>query len=90
MSKYFDDEATGFHLREYTYRELRALFRSAGFTKDFAIVGAKGKYRRCPTAIPIFVEYVLMLFPKRIRKKLATTRPFRAVLNIRIVGVKKQ
>ena len=90
VSKYFDDEATGFHLKEYTYRELRGLFRSAGFTKDFAVVGAKGKYCHCPTTIPILVEYALSLFPTGIRKKLASTRLFGAILKIRIVGVKGQ
>lgn len=90
VSMYFDEEATGFHLKEYTYGELRKIFRSAGFAKDYAIVGAKGKYCRCPTSIPILIEYALTLFPKGIRKKLASTRLLKAILAIRIVGVKGQ
>ena len=88
ISMYFDEKATGFHLKEYTYSELRDLFRSAGFAKDFAIVGARGRYIRCPTIIPIVAEYVLALFPTDIRRKLASTRLFKAILAIRIVGVK--
>jgi SAM-dependent methyltransferase len=33
ISKFYDDVATGFHLREYTNRELGALLRRAGFSK---------------------------------------------------------
>ena len=31
ISKYFDREATGFHLKEYTTTELYGLFRQEGF-----------------------------------------------------------
>lgn len=88
VSKYFDHEASGFHLKEYTYSEIRQLFREAGFSRDFAIVGAKGKYFRWPTAIPIAVEKLLLLLPGGLRRKLAASSPFRALLNIRIAGVK--
>jgi SAM-dependent methyltransferase len=33
ISKHFDDVATGFHLKEWTYSELAAHLRKAGFTK---------------------------------------------------------
>src|SRR5262249_39816477 len=51
ISKFFDPEATGFHLKEYTYRELRALFRSAGFTRTSAWAGIKGRFLRLPNSI---------------------------------------
>ncbi|HEY9597222.1 MAG TPA: class I SAM-dependent methyltransferase, partial [Cyanophyceae cyanobacterium] len=33
ISKYFDETATGFHLKEYTVTELYELFRAVGFSK---------------------------------------------------------
>jgi SAM-dependent methyltransferase len=33
VSKYFDDVATGFHLKEYTSRELGSLMRAVGFSR---------------------------------------------------------
>ncbi|WP_017302711.1 class I SAM-dependent methyltransferase [Spirulina subsalsa] len=35
ISKYFDEVATGFHLKEYKISELAKLFRAAGFSKVF-------------------------------------------------------
>ena len=32
ISKYFDNVATGFHLKEYTVTELSGLFREVGFS----------------------------------------------------------
>ncbi len=39
ISKYFDDEATGLHIKEYTNAELQALFLAAGFFDCCAYAG---------------------------------------------------
>ena len=46
ISQYFDAEARGFHLKEYSYRELRDLFRAAGFVADESLGGVQ---RALPT-----------------------------------------
>lgn len=45
ISAYFDYQATGFHLREYDYRSLRTLMRTAGFKSVRFLVGGP---RRAP------------------------------------------
>jgi hypothetical protein len=56
ISRYFDDEATGFHMRQYTASELHSLFIEVGFSKIRLCVGGKGKYLTCPSLLPIRCE----------------------------------
>src|SRR5437868_6163149 len=51
ISAYFDDEARGFHLREYTLREVRRIFAEAGFPTTHAYAGARGWGMRVPCAV---------------------------------------
>jgi SAM-dependent methyltransferase len=43
ISAGFDSEPRGFHLREYTYRELAPAFRRAGFRRVSVLEGAQGR-----------------------------------------------
>jgi SAM-dependent methyltransferase len=56
VSRYFDEEATGLHLKEYTVTELDALFRSAGFSRVRAYVGTRGWFVRVPLALVRWAE----------------------------------
>jgi hypothetical protein len=42
ISKYFDDEATGLHIKEYTNAELQALFLAAEFFRLLRLCGRRG------------------------------------------------
>ena len=53
VSKFFDLEARGFHLKEYTITELEALFREVGFRKVEARLRFGGRLRAVPLG---FVE----------------------------------
>jgi SAM-dependent methyltransferase len=88
ISMYFDEEATGLHLKEYTYRELRRLFKKVGFSKVFSYFGGKGKYGKIPVFIPIFAETILELFPFQLRRKIADLKLFRVLIRIQLIGVK--
>ena len=89
VSKFFDQVATGFHLMEYTTQELSKLFKDVGFSKVAVLVGAKGKYYKLPACPVAFCEWVVGLFPYKLRKAIALNLPFRFLFgNIRIVGVK--
>jgi SAM-dependent methyltransferase len=48
VSQYFDQEATGLHLKEYVTSELVELFATAGFRNIKVYWGGKGIYIRCP------------------------------------------
>jgi SAM-dependent methyltransferase len=88
VSTFFDPVATGFHLKEFTIGELKALFRKAGFRRVRTYIGAKGVYVRFPLLPLVACEKILDLLPFSLRKKIARSGPFRVLLNGRIVGVK--
>ena len=72
ISKYFDDVATGFHLKEYTYRELNSLLRRIGFTDIRAQMMVRRIFRQgiilfriglVHVDFPIFFEALLKAVP---------------------------
>jgi SAM-dependent methyltransferase len=76
ISQYFDELATGFHLKEYTLSELYKLFRDAGFSK----VSLYKSYKTIDIQIPLFsitrfffrvIEVLLMALPFPLRRKIA-------------------
>jgi SAM-dependent methyltransferase len=48
ISAFFDDEARGFHLKEYTLREMREIFARGGLPETHVYIGARGVFIRCP------------------------------------------
>ena len=69
ISMYFDEVATGFHLREYTNLELVALFKKAGFSHIVVYMGFSGYYIACPLFLVNFMEATLARLPHSLRKK---------------------
>ncbi len=88
VSKYFDQVATGFHLLEYTARDIRRLFASAGFAKVRFYAGARGVFMRVPFWLVAFVESVLGALPNGRGKLIAETGPMRALLGLRVAAVR--
>lgn len=88
ISKYFDEEATGFHLQEYTQAELSKLFYQVGFSKLKAYIGGKGIYLRFPLLPIKIVENILNQMPFKLRNKLGNFLPIRALLGVILVGQK--
>jgi SAM-dependent methyltransferase len=88
ISKYFDKEATGFHLKEYTNRELKELFRKSGFNKIYNLIGAKGYHLPCPTFLLVLLETLLSALPKNLQRPLSKFLPIKILLGIKIIGVK--
>lgn len=88
ISGYFDEVATGFHLREYTVRELAGIFRATGFRRVRVLAGAKGFQLALPVVFVSFVERALSLLPHRLRKRAAEGLPLRLILGITLVATK--
>ena len=84
ISKFFDKKATGFHLKEYTFTELKKLFLSVGFSSVSGYWGLKSLYFKVPNGIIYLAETIISIFPFKIRR-LKIFKPF---LTIRIVGKK--
>lgn len=90
ISRYFDTEASGFHLKEYTYRELRALFREVGFERTASYAGIKQRYFRLPEPSVLGLERSLSALPGALRKRLARSAPLRPWFDsVTIVGQKR-
>lgn len=88
ISGYFDRVATGFHLKEYTTRELSALFGRVGFSDVKTYVGGKGRYVVVPAALVVLGETVLQGLPGALREIIGRSLPFRWLLGVRLVGIK--
>ena len=88
ISAYFDHEARGFHLREYTLGEIVGIFRAAGFPRIHAWIGARGFFMRSPLFLLRALEWTLERLPPDARRRLANTRALRAVLGLRVAAFK--
>jgi SAM-dependent methyltransferase len=88
ISKYFDEIATGLHLKEYTNLELIPLFRDAGFSKIRAYAGIKGRYMSFPVMLPIVFEKLLYALPSCLRRPISRCWPIKSILGIKLVAVK--
>ena len=88
VSRAFDDQATGFHLKEYTAGELARLFRDAGFSRVWAMMGARRRLAAMPVAALGALENVLDVLPAPMRRAVARRTPCRQLLEIRLVGQK--
>jgi SAM-dependent methyltransferase len=87
VSQYFDQVATGFHLREYTLAELARIFRIVGFRKFQALSGARGLHLRVPAIFPQALEFLLER-SGRFGRKLARRLPLRLILGVKLIAWK--
>lgn len=86
VSKYFDEEPTGFHLREYTTTEVAARMKDAGFTTTQAWTTRKGHSFRLPWRLVEATEKHVARVPRRDRRRLGARLPFRVILGAYVVG----
>jgi SAM-dependent methyltransferase len=88
VSGYFEEVARGFHLREYSVREIRAIFREAGFPKQHVYIGARGLFLRCPAFLVETIETTIEWLPQVLRRRVAKIPILRALLGVRVAGIK--
>jgi SAM-dependent methyltransferase len=88
VSGYFDEIATGLHLREYSAREVREMLLAVGFERVDFYLGGRGWYVRCPGWIVAGVEMALEALPAGVRKQIADTALLRALLGVRVAAIK--
>jgi SAM-dependent methyltransferase len=87
VSRYFDRQATGFHLREYTFGELVKLMRQVGFAKTSNLFRVGGRAVRMPFLMGA-AEAAMSLCPSPLRGVLADNRKVRTLLEIRMLAEK--
>jgi SAM-dependent methyltransferase len=88
ISMFFDTEATGFHLKEYTIGELHRLFTNVGFSAVTVLVGGRGRYRRIPPLPAEIVERLVGILPTRAKAALVHRWHANFVLGIRVIAAK--
>jgi SAM-dependent methyltransferase len=88
ISRYFDDEATGLHMKEYTNGEMARLFRAAGFRKIWVEKRLKSVRLRLPVAALRAAEAMLTLLPRRLRLSLADSRRMFWAMEVSVAGRK--
>jgi SAM-dependent methyltransferase len=81
ISKYFGDEATGFHLKEYTATELAEAFERSGFRRRRVYVGGRGFYKSVPVLAVRPFELLVQFLPARLRRVVVKS-PLRGFLGI--------
>lgn len=88
ISQHFDQKATGFHLKEYTNRELCDVFLRAGFRRVYSLTGVRGFVVPIPVWILTSLEFCLNALPKPMRRLVSRFLPIKLLLGVRLVGVK--
>jgi SAM-dependent methyltransferase len=74
-------EAEGFHLREYTTRELTQVLRAAGFSKVQVLAHYRGSNVVLPAAPFMVLDALFGALPSRLRVRLKTFRPTKKLLS---------
>ena len=71
VSRFFSDAPEGFHLKEWTYREIAPLLREAGFRLPRAFWNARGARVRTPFAAAVAAERGLARLPPALRRRVS-------------------
>ncbi len=88
ISRYFDTVATGFHLKEYTCKELIDMFRYVGFRTVHQCFRKGSTYVRVPGLLARCAEWMIERLPPRLQKRASTTRLVRGLLEICLIARK--
>ncbi|MHB1323017.1 MAG: class I SAM-dependent methyltransferase [Coriobacteriia bacterium] len=88
ISRRFDDQARGLHLKEYTVAELDALLREAGFTAVHAYTGTRGVFVRLPARTVSAVERLVEAMPPGLRRAFRDSALALPLLQARVAAVR--
>lgn len=88
ISRDFDREATGLHLREYSITDLVRLFRSIGFRRVWIERMIKGRRWPAPLFPATVLEKTIERLPWNLRTALARSFVISRLLNVSVMGEK--
>jgi hypothetical protein len=88
ISRFFETEARGFNIREYTTSELARMIEQAGFSSSRILVGARGRFLQLPLAPAWALEQLLEPLPHSVRKPIALAPVVRQLLGVTIISRK--
>jgi hypothetical protein len=86
---FFSDVAQGMHLKEYSYKELRALMCKAGFGRTSIWIAPRA-YRAftLPQFAGEWIEGLFSLTPRRLHTKICRSKVARALLGVTMMAEK--
>lgn len=84
VSRYFDEVASGFHLKEYVFPDLRRIFEDVGFVDVRVLTGLAGRYRRLPggNLLQSLLEGLMRSLPNRLRDRAVSFSPVHSALGL--------
>jgi ubiquinone/menaquinone biosynthesis C-methylase UbiE len=88
ITGYFDNVATGFHLKEYDWASLVKAFKDVGFSKVKLYASGGGYLAPLPFAVATAIDAGLLALPQKLRRKLRHYKVVRALTGLFIIGVK--
>jgi SAM-dependent methyltransferase len=88
ISRLYDREARGLHLKEYTIGELNRLFRKVGFRRVRVRLGWRGAFCNWPAWTAEALETLISALPFRIRRPISFLPGIREVLFAPVIGEK--
>ena len=89
ISRYFTDDAEGFHMKEYTYKEMKSVLKTGGFKKIRGFVGySKWGYMGININLLILAEKIYGVFPKSFRKKIRGSSVIFNFFGLKIIASK--
>lgn len=89
VSSGIDEVARGFHLREYTNRELASLFRSVGFARVQAFARIRNLQTTLPLGIVTTLETVVGWLPRRLEWRVSRLPIVRRILGVQLIATRR-
>jgi SAM-dependent methyltransferase len=88
ISRFFTDKPVGFHLKEYSATELRALFLSVGFSSVIGYTIIKGRKVVIPFAFITLTELIADVTPDFLKEMVVNFLPVKMILTAVVAGIK--
>lgn len=88
ISRHYDQEATCFHLKEYTIQELAKLFKEVGFRKVALYVATGANPKMMPVWPAAVLETALAPLPRDAKIRIAKPIRPRVLFSFRLLGIK--
>lgn len=89
VSRGIDEVARGFHLREYTNRELASLLRSVGFARVQAFVRIREFQTRLPLGVVAALETVVGWLPRSLGWRASNLPILRHILDVQLIATRR-
>lgn len=71
ISRYFTDTPSGFHLKEWTYREIVPVIKAAGFSRWYTYRSGRARRSSLMNGLTLMAEGLVGLLPRKLQKAIS-------------------